>query len=81
MIQEGKRRKNEVVILIIITIIIIIIITIIIIIMISITVIKKHPYFSHNILTSKTTFTPQVEHACLRHSIRYAYAFINILPD
>ena len=80
MIQEGKRRKNEVVILIIITIIIIIIITIIII-MISITVIKKHPNFSHNILTSKTTFTPQVEHPCLRHSIRYAYAFINILPD
>ena len=79
MIQEGKRRKNEVVILIIITIIIIIIT--IIIIMISITVIKKHPNFSHNILTSKTTFTPQVEHPCLRHSIRYAYAFINILPD
>ena len=49
--------------------------------MISITVIKKHPYFSHSILTSKTTFTPQVEHPCLRHSIRYAYAFINILPD
>ena len=61
MIQEGKHRKNEVVILILILIIIIIIIVTIIIIMISITVIKKHP--------------------CLRHSIRYAYAFINILPD